>query len=89
MKKKPAVTSVQPQSSSITDATKEDEKQEQLLQRKIALATEGFATIKYFEKVLQNRNRLSQENALTIAEYIMSMKREVKYIEPTCLLDCK
>ena len=50
MKKKPAVTSVQPQSSSITDATKEDEKQEQLLQRKMTIATEGFATIKYPEK---------------------------------------
>ncbi|MFL6381192.1 MAG: hypothetical protein ACJ72S_07875, partial [Nitrososphaeraceae archaeon] len=67
-----AVTSVQP-GSSIHDTNKE----EQLLQRKITLATEGFATIKYPEKVLQDRNRLSQENALTIAEYIISMKREV------------
>ena len=56
MKKKPtvvsttAVTSVQLQSSSITDANKEDEKQEQLLQRKMTIATEGFATIKYPEK---------------------------------------
>jgi hypothetical protein len=41
------------------------------------LATEGFVTIKYPEKVLCDRNRLSQENALTIAEYIISMKREV------------
>jgi integrase/recombinase XerD len=83
MKKKPAVTvtaavtSVQPQSSSTPDATEEDGKQEQLLQRKITLATEGFAKIKYPEKVLQDRNRLSQENGLTIAEYIISMKREV------------
>jgi hypothetical protein len=43
----------------------------------VTLATEGFATIKYPEKVLQDRNRLSQENGLTIAEYIISMKREV------------
>jgi hypothetical protein len=83
MKKKPtvtvtaAVTSVQPQSSSIPDVNVDDEKGEQLLQRKITLATEGCAKIKYPEKVLQDRNRLSQENALTIAEYIISMKREV------------
>jgi hypothetical protein len=74
-----AVTSVQLQSSSIPDTNKEkeEEKQEQFLQRKITLATEGFATIKYSEKVLRDRNRLSQENALTVAEYIISMKREV------------
>jgi hypothetical protein len=55
-------TSVQPQSSSIPDANKEEqEKQEQLLQRKITLVTEGLATIKYSEKILQDRNRLSQE----------------------------
>ena len=56
MKKRPAVvstaavTSVQPRSSSIPGANKEDEKQEQLLQLKMTLATEGFATIKYPEK---------------------------------------
>ena len=51
MKKKLAVVaSVQPWSSSIPDANKEDEKQEQLLQRRVTLATEGFATIKYPEK---------------------------------------
>jgi hypothetical protein len=73
-----AVTSVQP-GSSIHDTNKE----EQLLQRKIILATEGFATIKYPEKVLQDRNRLSQENALIIAEYIISMKREF-YLDMLC-----
>src|SRR5919202_1519377 len=73
-----AITSVQPHSSSIPDANREgQDKQEHLLQRKIDLATEGFAAIKYPEKVLQDRSRLSQENALTIAEYIISMKREV------------
>ncbi|MFL6401133.1 MAG: hypothetical protein ACJ72J_16350, partial [Nitrososphaeraceae archaeon] len=69
-----AVTSVQPRSTSIPDTDKEEER---LLQRKITLATEGFATIKYPEKVLCDGNRLSKENALTIAEYIISMKREV------------
>jgi hypothetical protein len=48
MNKKPAVastaaiTSVQPQSSSIPAINVEDEKGEQLLQRKIILTTEGF-----------------------------------------------
>ena len=83
-----AVTSVQPHSSSVPDTNKVGEEgEEQLLQRKIALATEGFATIKYPEKVLRDRNRLSQENALTIAEYIISMKREanprLSYIRDT------
>jgi integrase/recombinase XerD len=47
-----------------------------LLERKIALATEGFTT-KFCELVLKDRNRMSQENALVLAEYIVAMKREV------------
>jgi integrase len=47
-----------------------------LLQRKIVLATEGFTT-KFCELVLKDRNRLSKENALVVAEYIIAMKREV------------
>jgi integrase len=47
-----------------------------LLQRKIALATEGFTT-KFCELVLKDRNRMSQENALVLAEYIVALKREV------------
>jgi hypothetical protein len=47
-----------------------------LLERKIALATEGFTT-KFCELVLKDRNRMSQENALVLAEYIIAMKREV------------
>jgi hypothetical protein len=46
------------------------------LQRKIASATEGFAT-KFCELVLKDRNRISEENALTICDYIIAMKREV------------
>jgi integrase len=73
-----SVASVQPPSS-IANTNKEEgkEKQALLLQRKIIQATEGFATIKYPEKILYDRSRLSQENALTIAEYIIAMKREV------------
>jgi integrase len=47
-----------------------------LLQRKIVLATEGFTT-KFCELVLKDGNRLSKENALVVAEYIIAMKREV------------
>src|SRR2546430_15888926 len=47
-----------------------------LLERKIALATEGFTT-KFCELVLKDRNRMSQENPLALAEYIVAMKREV------------
>jgi integrase len=47
-----------------------------LLQRKIVLATEGFTT-KFCELVLKDRNRLSKENALVVAEYIIAIKREV------------
>jgi integrase len=48
-----------------------------LLERKIALATEGFTTHKFCELVLKDRTRTSKENALTICEYIIAMKREV------------
>jgi integrase/recombinase XerD len=47
-----------------------------LLQRKIVLATEGFTT-KFCELVLRDRNRLSKENGLVVAEYIIAMKREI------------
>ena len=48
-----------------------------LLEKKIAMATEGFTTSKFCELILRDRNRLSKENALTISEYIIAMKREV------------
>jgi integrase len=47
------------------------------IQRKISLATEGFTTSKYCELVLKDRNRLSKENALTVCNYIIAMKREL------------
>ena len=46
------------------------------LERKITLATEGFTT-KFCELILRDRNRLSKENALVVAEYAVAMKREV------------
>jgi uncharacterized protein YihD (DUF1040 family) len=48
-----------------------------LLERKIALATEGFTTHKFCELVLKDRNRLSKENALIICDYVVVMRREV------------
>jgi hypothetical protein len=48
-----------------------------LLERKISLATEGFTTHKFCELILRDRSRLSDENALTICDYIIAMKREV------------
>jgi hypothetical protein len=48
-----------------------------LLDRKITLATEGFTTAKVSELILRDRNRLSKENALTVCDYIISMKREI------------
>jgi hypothetical protein len=47
------------------------------LERKITLATEGFTTHKFCELILKDRNRLSKENALTICDYILAMKREI------------
>jgi integrase len=54
----------------------EDAKQE-VLDRKIGMATEGFTTDRFCELVLRNSNRLSKENALTICDYIIAMKREI------------
>jgi hypothetical protein len=53
------------------------EKQDLELDRKITLATEGFMTNKFCELILRDRNRLSKENALTISEYVVGMKREI------------
>jgi uncharacterized protein YihD (DUF1040 family) len=48
-----------------------------LLDRKITMATEGFTTGRFCELVLKDRSRLSKENALTICDYAIAMKREV------------
>src|SRR5215831_18249965 len=49
----------------------------ELLEKKINMATEGFVRTKFCELILRDRNRLSKENALTISDYIIAMKREV------------
>ena len=46
------------------------------LDRKITLAIEAFTT-KSSELILRDRNRLSNENALIVSNYIIAMKREI------------
>jgi integrase len=57
------------------------------LDRKITLAIEGFTTTKSPELILRDRSRLSKENALTVSNYIIAMKREINprlsYIDHT------
>jgi hypothetical protein len=54
------------------------EEQDVELNRKITLVTEGFSTTnKYCELILRDRNRLSKENALTVCDYMLAMKREI------------
>ena len=54
------------------------EEQDIELNRKIALVTEDFPTAnKYCKLVLSDRNRLSKENALTVCDYMIAMKREI------------
>jgi integrase/recombinase XerD len=47
------------------------------LDRKIALTTECFTTSKAAELILKDRTRLSEENALTVCNYIIAFKHEV------------
>ena len=49
---------------------------DEILERRITLATECF-TRKFPELVLRDRNRLSKENAMTVCEYTIAMKREI------------
>jgi hypothetical protein len=49
---------------------------DEFLDRKITLATDWFTT-KFCELTLRDRTRLSKENALMAADYIIAMKREV------------
>jgi hypothetical protein len=41
------------------------------------LVIEDFTKDRYCELVLKDRNRLSNENALTMCEYLIAMKREI------------
>jgi hypothetical protein len=58
-------------------AVGEERKQEvEVLDRKIAIATEGFTTNKFCELVLKDRNRLSIENTLTLQLCNSNEKRD-------------
>jgi hypothetical protein len=48
---------------------------DETLERKIVMATEGVRT-KFIESTLRDRKRLSAENALTVSEYMILMKRD-------------
>ena len=61
----------------ILTATSPKTKEDFEIENKITLATEGFTTNKFCELILTDRRRLSKENALTISEYIIAMKREI------------
>ena len=61
----------------LQDKNDDNYKRLALLESKINLATEGFTRLKFCELALKDRNRLSEENALTICEYILAMKREI------------
>jgi hypothetical protein len=47
------------------------------LQDKIVQVTKDFGSIKVCEIILNDRARLSKENALTACDYILAMKREI------------
>ena len=42
----------------------------ELLEKKISTAIEGFGTTRFCELILRDRNRLSKENALTVSDAI-------------------
>jgi integrase/recombinase XerD len=62
-----------------TGKEREKEQDFEIIDRKITLATEGFTTTtnKFCESILRDRNRLSKENALTVSNYVIAMKREI------------
>ena len=47
------------------------------LEKKINTAVQSFDTNKFCELILRDRNRLSKENALTVSDYIIAMRREI------------
>ena len=73
-----SVAEIESQKTNVSPLDRNDNgKHLALLERKITIATEGFTTDRFCELVLRDRNRLSDENALTICEYVMAMKREI------------
>ena len=79
MARRPNKSIVEVLSSSGTNNENDDDLLlQRLVEQKIDLAIEGFSTThKFCELVLKDRKRLSEENALTISDYIIAMKREI------------
>jgi len=61
----------------MTAVGKDTKQIQEVLDKKIGIATEGFTRDRFCELVLKDRNRLSNENAMTICDYIISMKSEI------------
>jgi len=62
--------------STATKSLMKKEQEEALIERKILLATEGFTT-NFCKSILKGKSKLSEQNALVVAEYIIAMKREI------------
>jgi integrase len=63
--------------NSITSvATSSSISEESSLEQRIILATEGF-TNKFCESILRDRGRLSKENAMILARYMIALKSEI------------
>jgi hypothetical protein len=60
----------------INDIGNNNNTSDETLERKIVMATEGVRT-KFIESTFRDRKRLSAENALTVSEYMILMKREI------------
>ncbi|MGA9842966.1 MAG: hypothetical protein WBQ25_11680, partial [Nitrososphaeraceae archaeon] len=77
-RRNPGISDIKKKSIAETTTTRESAvlNDDERLERKITLATEGF-TRKFCELLLKDRNRLSKENALTVSEYVIVMKREI------------
>ena len=63
-------------STTVTKSLVKKEQEEALMERKIILATEGFTT-NFCKSILKDKSKLSEHNALVVAEYIIAMKREI------------
>src|SRR5437588_13111419 len=65
--------------TAITTMTDKKDKEELLLlNRKINSVIEDFpSNLKFCELMLRDRSKLSKENAMTICDYLIAMKREI------------
>jgi integrase len=62
-------------STAVNKSFMKKEQEEALIERKIILATEDFTT-NFCKSILKDKSKLSECNALVVAEYLIAMKRE-------------